>query len=113
MVLNVAASKGQEGKNKYFGLAIGLVIVAGGYAAGAVSGGVLNPAVAIAVDVSSMHLGFGWCFSYVQYEFAGAALAAGLFRLVRPEEPALCDLLRWNERGFRCGLDCSCGDSMQ
>lgn len=86
VVLNVAISKGQEGHNKYFGLAIGLVIVAGGYAAGAVSGGVLNPAVAIAIDVSSMHLGFGWCFTYMQYQFAGAALAAGFFRLLRPQD---------------------------
>ena len=38
---------------RYFGLAIGFVIVAGGYGAGWISGGAFNPAVAIGIDVAS------------------------------------------------------------
>merc|ERR1711869_73787 len=30
--------------------------------------------------------GFGWWFAYTGYELLGAALAAGLFRVVRPDE---------------------------
>merc|ERR1719420_168966 len=87
VVLNVAATKATDG-NQYFGLAIGFVIVAGGYAGGGVSGGAFNPAVAFGIDVPSAGLGFGWSFAYLAYELIGAALAAGLYRVVHPEEYA-------------------------
>merc|ERR1719453_3053034 len=90
VVLNCAASK----KNKeaspgvdqqFYGIAIGFVIIAGAYGAGAISGGCFNPAVAIGIDVSSAGLGFGWSAAYTGYEFLGAALAAAAFRVVRPD----------------------------
>merc|ERR1719420_1635743 len=59
VVLNVAATKATSG-NQYYGLAIGFVIVAGGYAGGGVSGGAFNPAVAFGIDVASAMKGFGW-----------------------------------------------------
>merc|ERR1719261_87503 len=64
VVLNVACSKANAGKNQFYGLAIGFVIVAGAYGAGVVSGGCFNPAVAIGIDVSSAGLGFGWSAAY-------------------------------------------------
>jgi len=85
VVLNVATASKNAG-NQYYGLAIGFVIIAGGYAAGNISGGVFNPAVAFGIDVSSVGLGFGWGFAYAAYELAGAALAVALFRVVRPDE---------------------------
>merc|ERR1719487_3144591 len=51
VVLNCAACKKNKG-NQFFGLAIGLVIIAGGYGAGYISGGAFNPAVAFGLDVS-------------------------------------------------------------
>jgi aquaporin Z len=85
VVLNVAvASKATP--NKYYGLAIGFVIVAGAYGAGAISGGCFNPAVAVGIDVASLHKGFGWCLIYTAAELVGAGLAAGLFKVVRPED---------------------------
>jgi len=84
VVLNVAAVK--KGCQTWFGLAIGFVIVAGAYGAGAVSGGCFNPAVAVGIDVAGLiggH-GFGWCAIYAVCEIVGAALAAGLFKVVRP-----------------------------
>merc|ERR1719405_10906 len=85
VVLNVAvASKATP--NKYYGLAIGFVIVAGAYGAGNISGGCFNPAVAFGIDVSSAHKGFGWSFLYLVFELIGAALASGLHRVVRPQE---------------------------
>merc|ERR550537_545671 len=52
VVLNVATAKKNEG-NQFYGLAIGFVIIAGAYGAGAISGGCFNPAVALGIDVSS------------------------------------------------------------
>merc|ERR1719428_1761647 len=84
VVLNTAATKANEG-HQFFGLAIAFVIVAGGYGAGAISGGCFNPAVALGIDVSSAFVGIGWGFAYTGYEIIGAAAAAGLFRVVRPD----------------------------
>jgi aquaporin Z len=86
VVLNVACSKMHAGKNQFYGLAIGFVVVAGGYGAGHISGGCFNPAVAIGIDVSSAGLGFGWCLAYTVFELAGAAVAAIVFQVCRPEE---------------------------
>lgn len=72
--------------NEYFGIAIGFSVIAGGYGAGHISGGCFNPAVAIAIDVSSAAIGFGYCLPYVLFEFAGAFLAVQLFHICRPEE---------------------------
>lgn len=72
--------------NEYFGIAIGFSVIAGGYGAGHISGGCFNPAVAIAIDVSSAYIGFGYCVPYVLFELAGAALAVQLFHICRPEE---------------------------
>jgi len=87
VVLNVAAAKKNVAeKNQYFGLAIGFCVVAGAYGAGAVSGGCFNPAVALGLDASSYSAGFGNSLAYVVFEFVGAAMAAGLFSVVRPED---------------------------
>ena len=82
-VLNTACCK--EG-NQYFGLAIGFVIVAGGNAAGWISGGAFNPAVGIGLDVSDMSAGFGWSFPYVFAQCVGGAVAAFAFKWMRPAE---------------------------
>lgn len=85
VVLNVTTTAKNKG-NQFYGLAIGFVIIAGGYAAGNISGGAFNPAIAFGIDVSSAGMGFGWAIAYSIYEIIGAALAAGLFRVVRPDE---------------------------
>jgi len=85
VVLNTAVAKKVK-PNEYYGLAIGFVVVAGAYGAGSVSGGCFNPAVAFGIDVSSAYLGLGWFLIYWVFEFAGAALAVVLFKLVRPLE---------------------------
>jgi len=84
VVLNVATANKNE-DNQFYGLAIGFVIIAGAYGAGAISGGCFNPAVALGIDLSSAGLGFKWGFIYWIFEFLGAAVAAGLFRVCRPE----------------------------
>merc|ERR1719261_2403092 len=86
VVLNVAASKMHGGKNQFYGLAIGFVIVAGAYGAGSVSMGCFNPAVAFALDTASFWIGFQYGPIYMIFEFIGGALAAVLFKTCRPEE---------------------------
>jgi aquaporin Z len=81
VVCNVTATA-----NEYYGLAIGFVIVAGAYGAGAVSGGCFNPAVALGIDTSSAGMGFGWSIVYIFFELLGAALAGALFKFIRPDE---------------------------
>merc|ERR1719456_1781271 len=78
VVLNVATAEENAG-NQYFGLAIGFVIVAGGYAAGNISGGAFNPAVALGIDISSKGIG-KWGWMYTLCELLGSLLAAGYFR---------------------------------
>jgi aquaporin Z len=88
--LNVVTAKKHRG-NEFYGLAIGFSMVAGGYACGQISGGAFNPAIAVGIDMSAgafdRNLSFMTeSFLYLIYELLGAALAAFLFRLVRPDE---------------------------
>eukprot|EP00747_Dinoflagellata_sp_TGD_P092080 gnl/TRDRNA2_/TRDRNA2_165282_c3_seq3.p1 gnl/TRDRNA2_/TRDRNA2_165282_c3~~gnl/TRDRNA2_/TRDRNA2_165282_c3_seq3.p1 ORF type:complete len:736 (+),score=160.53 gnl/TRDRNA2_/TRDRNA2_165282_c3_seq3:93-2300(+) len=91
VVLNVAASKRNNptsNPNQFFALAIGFVIIAGGYASGNISGACFNPAVAIGLDIVSVHTAEGvfWGFNYMIFELLGAALGAVLFYVCRPED---------------------------
>merc|ERR1719240_1217298 len=63
VVLNVACSKVHEGKNQFYGLAIGFVIVAGADGSGRISMGCFNPAVAACIGFPS--LSFKYFFLYV------------------------------------------------
>merc|ERR1719426_741799 len=88
VVLNVATSKRHAGKNQFYGLAIGFVIVAGAYSGGSVSMGCFNPAVAFGIDVSSAYHGIFYCFVYSVFEMVGAALVAVLFKVCRSQQEA-------------------------
>lgn len=87
LVVLLSACDRKTSGNQYYGLAIGFVIVAGGIAGGAISGGAFNPAVALGIDFSSsLRSGFGWSIAYWGFEFLGAFGAAILFSAVRPKE---------------------------
>merc|ERR1719375_3040634 len=81
VVLRVTADVNSD-HSEYFPIAIGFVVVAGGYAAGGISGGAFNPAVAFGLDVASAHLGFKYCLVYTLFEFVGAALAVAVHMTV-------------------------------
>jgi aquaporin Z len=84
VVLNAATAKGTSG-NSFYGLAIGFTVMTGAFAVGDVSGGALNPAVA--VGATAMGLGAAsslWI--YLMAEFAGAAIAAMTFKAVNPQD---------------------------
>jgi aquaporin Z len=89
--LNVAASRGNNPLHKangFVGLAVAFCFLAGGYGAAAISGTVMNPATAIGMQLVDFYDGHaeGWGFTYLPFEVAGACLAAGTYRLVRPGE---------------------------
>lgn len=88
-VLNVACAERNNPRNapnQFYALAIGFVVVAGGYAAGGISGACFNPAVSLGLDLAGFEGGSYWGLTYCLYQVIGAAVAAILFRLVRPEE---------------------------
>lgn len=97
--LNVSSSvrnNPEKDKNQFFALAIGFTVIAAGYAGGNISGSVLNPALALGLDLPGWWRigGVMWGILYALVELAGAALGAGLFRLCREEdylEPRLSD----------------------
>jgi len=51
-----------------------------------VSMGCFNPAVAFGIDCASAYFGVKYCFIYTLFELAGAALAAGAFKVCRGEQ---------------------------
>jgi len=82
--LNVCTSKKHADKDQFFGLAIGCVLVAGVSAAGHISGGCFNPAVAFGIDASNFQ--FIWFLIYSALQLLGAGLAATLYLVVRPDD---------------------------
>ena len=82
VVLNTAVSEKTRG-NSYFGLAIGITVMVGAFAAGPISGGAFNPAVG--VGPSLVHAARGEALApiwiYLAGPLTGAALAAWVFGL--------------------------------
>lgn len=84
VVLNTATTKSTAG-NSYYGLAIGFTLMTAAYSIGGISGCAINPAVAVGLTVMGLSkLANLWIFLVAN--FAGGALAAGLFKLLNPEE---------------------------
>lgn len=81
----------KDDQNHFFGLAIGFVVVAGGYAAGGISGASLNPAITLGLDVTG-NGGTGandfrwWRLAYLGFQFLGSGLAAIFFHVCRFKE---------------------------
>lgn len=68
--------------NQLFGLAIGLCIVAGGVAAGNISGACLNPAVCFGIFASFGGLdALGMAMRYCFFQLCGGVIAGGLVKL--------------------------------
>ena len=84
VVLNVATARGTSG-NSFYGLAIGFTVLVGAFSVGNISGGAFNPAVAIGTSVMGLSsLANLWI--YLVADFAGAAVAAGVFKAVSPAD---------------------------
>merc|ERR1719364_505837 len=86
VVLRVACSYTPPDQ-EYFGLAIGFVIVAGGYAVSHISGAIFNPAATIGFAVVSQQSGWWW-LGYIVSQIFGAVVAtvANPFLLDPPKD---------------------------
>lgn len=83
VVLNVACTPSTKG-NSYYGVAIGLTVMAGAFAGGSISGGAYNPAVGVglcAIDAIRGGSSLSHVWLYLAGPFVGAVLAAGAFIL--------------------------------
>lgn len=82
VVLNAATAEGTSG-NSFYGLAIGMTVMAGAFAVGSISGGAFNPAVALGISMLGLS---SWAnlWVYVLANFGGAILAAIVFNLINP-----------------------------
>ncbi len=80
VVLQVATTKAAQG-NSYFGLAIGMTVLAGAFAVGPISGGAFNPAVAIGLVILGIVKGAD-VWIHLVGALAGGAAAAGAFKVV-------------------------------
>jgi aquaporin Z len=87
VILNVATAPGLAG-NDHYGLAIGFVVLGGAYAAGPISGGAFNPAVALGPALVDLALGdgrsLGGLWVYLVATPVGAALAVPVYHLMNP-----------------------------
>jgi aquaporin Z len=79
--------------NDYFGFAIGLTVMASAFACGSLDQGSFNPAVTFGISFANsinsentMTCDAGSWFTFLLVPFIGAALAAGVFRVVRHNE---------------------------
>jgi len=82
VVLNAATAEGTSG-NSFYGLAIGMTVMTGAFTVGSISGGVLNPAVALGISMLGLS---SWSnlWIYVLANFSAAIVAAIIFNLINP-----------------------------
>lgn len=84
VVLNTATAKATSGNSNY-GLAIGMTVMVGIFSVGNISGGALNPAVAVGIANMGI-VAWSSLWIYLAAELAGGAAAAMVFRLANPED---------------------------
>src|SRR5437763_12053841 len=80
VVLNSATAEGTSG-NSFYGLAIGMTVMAGAFTVGDISGGVFNPAVAIGISILGLS-SWGNLWIYLVANFAAALAAAVVFNII-------------------------------
>ena len=85
VILCVATNPKVE-SNHYYGLSIGLVIVAGAISVGGISGGAFNPAVALGLSITSGMSKLFYALLVSAANLVGGIVAVGCFRVVLPSE---------------------------
>lgn len=85
VVLAVLTNSAVE-KNSYYGLAIGIVVLAGMSAVTPISGGVFNPAVALSLSIVHGLGKIAYMLWIILAEALGAVAGAALYYLVAPED---------------------------
>jgi aquaporin Z len=84
VVVNCATAKGTL-DNSFYGLAIGMTVMAGAFAVGGISGGAFNPAVAVGA-ASMKLLSFSQIWMHIVADLAGGAVAGLTFKFLNPDD---------------------------
>lgn len=84
VVVNSATAKGTA-NNSFYGLAIGMTVMAGAFAVGGISGGAFNPAVALGLAVMKL-LNFSQIWIHVVADLAGGLTAGLVFKFMNPDD---------------------------
>ena len=84
VVLYVATANATSG-NSFYGLAIGMTVMAGAFAVGGVSGGAFNPAVAIGLSTMGL-VAPSSIWIHIIADLAGGAVAALAFQYINPDD---------------------------
>jgi aquaporin Z len=84
VVLNVATAKGTSG-NSFYGLAIGMTVMAGAFAVGSIGGGAFNPAVAVGAALMKL-VNFSQIWVHIVAELAGGLVAGLAFKFLNPDD---------------------------
>jgi aquaporin Z len=84
VVLNAATAKATVG-NSFYGLAIGMTVMAGAFAVGSIGGGAFNPAVAIGAAVMKI-VSFSQIWVHIVAELAGGLVGALTFKFLNPAD---------------------------
>jgi aquaporin Z len=84
VILNVATAKGTSG-NSFYGLAIGMTVMAGAFSVGHISGGAFNPAVAIGASVMGL-VAPSSIWVHIVAKLAGGGAAAAVFKTINPDD---------------------------
>jgi aquaporin Z len=82
VVLNAATAEGTSG-NSFYGLAIGMTVMAGAFAVGDISGAVFNPAVALGISLLGLST-WNHIWIYLLANFGAAIVAAFVFNMINP-----------------------------
>lgn len=84
VVLNVATAKGTSG-NSFYGLAIGMTVMAGAFSVGGISGGAFNPAVAVGISIMNL-TAWSNIWIYLVGDLVGAFAASTVFKIINPTD---------------------------
>lgn len=84
VVLNTATAKGTA-NNSFYGLAIGMTVMAGAFAVGGISGGAFNPAVAVGIATMKL-VSFSQIWLHLVADLAGGLMAGMIFKFINCED---------------------------
>ena len=84
VVLNTATARGTAG-NSFYGLAIGMTVMAGAFAVGSIGGGAFNPAVAVGAAVMKL-VSFSQIWVHIVADLAGGLVAGLAFKFLNPDD---------------------------
>jgi aquaporin Z len=82
VVLNTATARGNAG-NSFYGLAIGMTVMAGAFAVGGISGGAFNPAVVVGIAMMKL-VNVSDIWIHLSADLVAGLVAGAVFKMINP-----------------------------